>query len=123
MALAVDLADLVRVRADKVVWVVDRDSQGNRDSQGHKDSQESDDQEVNRDSQVSQVRVDSQDSDDQDNLGKVANLDLDDLKVLVIRDPVNDLGNLKAIAHNKVAPVLSSSSHASCNVTQTMMAN
>ena len=68
-------------------------------------------------------RVDSRASADQSNLDKVANQDLDDLKVLAIRIRVNDPGNLKVTAHNKVAPDPSSLSLASCNAIRTMMAN
>ena len=103
VTLVVDLAD-----PDKVVRVADLHNQVNLGNQDLGDLVD---------------RVDSRASADQSNLDKVANQDLDDLKVLAIRIRVNDPGNLKVTAHNKVAPDPSSLSLASCNAIRTMMAN
>tara|TARA_Y100001960_G_scaffold268922_1_gene294161 strand:- start:879 stop:1253 length:375 start_codon:yes stop_codon:yes gene_type:complete len=117
VTLVVDLAD-----PDKVVRVVRVADLHNQVNLGNQDLGDLVDSRASAD-QSNPDKVANQDLDDQSNLDKVANQDLDDLKVLAIRIRVNDPGNLKVTAHNKVAPDPSSLSLASCNAIRTMMAN
>tara|TARA_Y100001960_G_C14368476_1_gene677937 strand:- start:179 stop:529 length:351 start_codon:yes stop_codon:yes gene_type:complete len=109
-----ELADPVQVV--KAVQVVDLDNLVNLalgDPVARVDSRDLDDH-------GNRAKANSRDS---ENLHKVVNRDLDAHKVLTIRIPINDPGNLKVTAHNKVAPDPSSLSHVSCNAIRITMAN